>query len=142
MSKILNIEEVYNIQLNCKPDYEYFDGIKVETEDEEIYFVIDNDQQCCENWGKYLYTSEEVKEYIGADYLGYDTETSNAMMECLKEEYIYYPSDVCFLNIHTSKGDIDYAVYNSHNGYYSHAVILSIKNKKTNETKKVIDDYL
>ena len=63
-------------------------------------------------------------------------------MEYLKEEYIDNPSDVCFLNIHTSKGDVDYAVYNSHNGYYSHAVILSIKNKKTNETKKIIDDYL
>lgn len=141
MSKILNIEEVDNVNFN-DDDYHYYDGIKIETEDEEIYFVIDNDQQCCENWGKYLYTPEDVKEYIGADYFGYDTETSNAMMECLKEEYIYYPSDVCFLNIHTSKGDIDYAVYNSHNGYYSHAVVLSIKNKKTNETKNVIDDYL
>ena len=142
MSKILNIEEVINIQLDCQPEEKYFDGIKIETEDEEIYFVIDNYQLCCENWGKYLYTSEDVKEYIDADYLGYDTGTSNAVMECLKKKYIYYPSDVCFLNIHTSNGDIDYAVYNSHNGYYSHAVILSIKNKKTNETKKVIDNYL
>lgn len=121
MNKILNIEEVYNVIVkNFRGD-----GIKVETENEEIYFLISNGQQCCENWGTYLYSPDKIKDYIGAEYLGYDNSPHNSENEINGE--------TCFLNIHTSEGDITYAVYNEHNGYYAHDVVLSITNKKTKE---------
>lgn len=140
MSKILNIEEVDNVNFNGD-NYLCYDGFRIETEDEEIYFLINNFQSCCENWGTYLYTPENLKNYIGAEYLGYDEKNCSEIENNLKDEFVD-PDETCFLNIHTSNGTIDFAVYNSHNGYYSHAVILSIKNKKTNETINVIDDYL
>lgn len=140
MSKIVKIEEVYNINFNNNR-YSNYDGFKIETEDEEIYFVIDNSQQCCENWGTYLYTPEDLREYVGADYLGYDESSCSEIENHLENEYVE-SDEICFLNIHTSKGTIDFAVYNSHNGYYSHAVVLKITNKKTGETSMPINDYL
>lgn len=140
MSKILNIEFVYNVNFN-NDNYPCYDGFRIETEDEEIYFVIGNSQQCCENWGTYLYTPEDLKDYIGAEYLGYDEKSCNEVESNLKDEYVD-PDEICFLNIHTSKGTIDFAVYNSHNGYYAHAVVLKITNKKTGESSFPIDDYL
>ena len=126
MSKILKIEEDYNITLG-NPTYPTYNGIMIETEDEIIYFVIEHGQQCCENWGTYLYTPEKLENYIGADYLGYTESTCEQIANFLKSEYVS-PDETCFLNIKTSNGDIDYAVYNSHNGYYSHDVVL--KNNK------------
>ena len=139
MSKILNIDEVYNIELDGR--YSRYDGFVVETEEEEIYFVIQNGQQCCENWGVYLYTVENLKDYIGAEYLGYSENSCDQIIKDLEEEYVG-SGETCFLNIHTSKGDIDFAVYNSHNGYYSHTVILKITNKKTGEVSLPIDTYI
>lgn len=136
MSKILNIDEVYNIDLNDR--YSRYDGFVVETEEEEIYFVIQNGQQCCENWGVYLYTVENLKDYIGAEYLGYSENSCDQIIKDLEEEYVS-SNETCFLNIHTSKGDIDFAVYNSHNGYYAHTVILKITNKKTGEVSLPIN---
>ena len=140
MSKILNIEFVYNINFN-NDRYPSYDGFRIETEDEEMYFVIDNSQQCCENWGTYLYTPEDLKDYIGADYLGYDEKSCEEVENALKNECVN-SDEICFLNILTSKGTIDFAVYNSHNGYYSHAIVLKITNKKTNEVSMPINDYL
>lgn len=137
MSKILNIEFVYDVNFN-NDDYPCYDGFRIETEDEEIYFVINNFQLCCENWGTYLYTPEDLKEYIGADYLGYDEKSCEEVENSLEEKYVE-SDEICFLNIHTSKGIIDFAVYNSHNGYYSHAVVLKITNKKTGEVSMPID---
>lgn len=140
MSKIVKIEEVNNVNFNNNR-YSNYDGFKIETEDEEIYFVIDNSQQCCENWGTYLYTPEDLREYVGADYLGYDESSCSEIENHLENEYVE-SDEICFLNIHTSKGTIDFAVYNSHNGYYSHAVVLKITNKKTGEISMPINDYL
>ena len=140
MSKIVKIEEVNNVNFN-DDNYSCYDGFRIETEDEEMYFVIANFQSCCENWGTYLYTPEDLKEYIGSDYLGYDEKSCEEVENHLKDEYVD-PDEICFLNIHTSKGTIDFAVYNSHNGYYSHAVVLKITNKKTGESSFPIDDYL
>lgn len=140
MSKIVKIEEVNNVNFN-DDSYSNYDGFRIETEDEEMYFLIGNSQCCCENWGTYLYTPEDLKDYIGADYLGYDESSCSEIENHLKIEYVG-PDEICFLNIHTSKGTIDFAVYNSHNGYYSHAVVLKITNKKTGETSMPINDYL
>ena len=140
MSKILNIKFVYDVNFNNDRYYNY-DGFKIETEDEEIYFVIDNSQECCENWGTYLYTPEDLKDYIGAKYLGYDEKSCEEVENALKKECVN-SDEICFLNILTTKGTIDFAVYNSHNGYYSHAVILKITNKKTGESSMPINEYL
>ena len=140
MSKILNIKFVYDVNFN-NDRYSNYDGFKIETEDEEIYFVIGNSQECCENWGTYLYTPEDLKDYIGAEYLGYDEKSCEEVENALKKECVN-SDEICFLNILTTKGTIDFAVYNSHNGYYSHAVILKITNKKTGESSMPINDYL
>lgn len=138
MSKIIKIEEVYGV--SPYKSSKNFDGYKIETEDEEIYFVIENCQNCCECWG-YLSTSENLEDYIGADYLGYEENVCKVLADQVKEDYVD-EDEMQFLNINTSNGVIDFAVYNSHNGYYSHTVILKIVNKKTGEEKFQLDTYL
>lgn len=126
MSRILNIEEVCDFKIDNSD--QIHEGIKIETETERILFLIDSYRQCCENFGKYLSTPEDLKEYIGAEYLGYSNDSKELP---IVEEVFGEKFETMFLNIHTSKGTIDFAVYNRHNGYYSHAVILKITDKAT-----------
>lgn len=119
-NKILKIEEVFDVVINKQA----YDGYHIVTERNEIYFVIDNYQQCCEDWGtKYLSTADDLSEYVGSEYIGYDTD-EKAELNKLSQ----------FLNIHTSNGDISFVVYNDHNGYYSHAVLLVVDEEIKNET--------
>ena len=41
MSKIVKIEEVNNVNFN-NDNYPCYDGFRIETEDEEMYFLINN----------------------------------------------------------------------------------------------------
>ena len=138
MSKIVKIEEVYGI--TPYKSSKKFDGFKIETEDEELYFVIERCQNCCECWG-YLSTPENLENYIGAEYLGYEEKVCKLLVEQVKEDCVV-EDEMQFLNVNTSKGVIDFAVYNSHNGYYSHTVILKLINKKSGEERFILDTYL
>lgn len=41
--------------------------------------------------------------------------------------YIYDIDGVMFINIETTKGFLQFVVYNEHNGYYGHSVLLVSK---------------
>jgi hypothetical protein len=126
MNKIIEIKEIYDYKRN--PDcWGGYDGYKIKTEQDEYLFLIDNGQNCCENWG-YLSTPDELSGYIGADLLSVKRVTVNdcAKNENLKDmmEYEYHPADTMFVNVETSNGLLQFAAYNQHNGYYGHDVIL------------------
>ena len=126
MNKIIEIKEIngYKSDPNCWGGY---DGYKIKTEQDEYLFLIDNGQNCCEDWG-YLSTPDELSDYIGADLLSVKRVTVN---DCAKDEYLkdmmeykYDPANTMFVNVETSNGLLQFAAYNQHNGYYSHDVML------------------
>lgn len=127
MEKILRIEEV-----TFKPKSEnsnwyssHCDGFEVVTDKQTIRFGISNGQGCCEDWG-YLTTNDDLQEFVGAE-IREITKTDTALNTKKIEQRLEYGFDsggIIFINIETDKGTLQFAAYNSHNGYYGHTVYM------------------
>jgi hypothetical protein len=111
--------EYRHIENNCSGLF--YDGLLVITTKGNIKLLIDADQYCCEQWGReYLETPDDISKLIGATLLS------------VEDIHIPSPRDSddeakeTQLRITTNRGVIQYAVYNSHNGYYSHTTFLQV----------------
>lgn len=111
-----------------------WDGYKIITDMQEIFVAVDNSQSCCEDFG-YFSSFEDPSEFIGAAYLGIELVDTALNVKKFNEEHEYGfdEGDVMFVNIKTSSGLFQVAVYNSHNGYYGHTAIV-----KSNELKHTV----
>lgn len=133
MEKILRIEEIENLKHTPEDGWSsHFDGYKITTDAQEILILISNGQSCCESFG-YVVSEDDVQDFVGADLSSVkvvDTGINEKMVEAgssLDE------GDIMFVNLETSKGILQFAVYNSHNGYYGHSGIV----KSTQVSKSV-----
>lgn len=99
------------------------DGYCIETDRRNIYFGINNCQQCCEYWG-YLTSEDDLSRFEGA--VLFEISSSNTAMKTvemkLKDDNIT-SSDLVFINVLTNKGVLQFTAYNEHNGYYGHDVV-------------------
>lgn len=130
METIEQIIEVEDEQM-ARTSWSKGDGYKIVTDQQEITLLISNGQDCCEDWG-YLLTEDEADKYIGAELLGIeltDLNRTNHTFADWREEGYDGPNnisldagDVMFVDIKTSKGTLQFAAYNGHNGYYGHTV--------------------
>lgn len=145
LGKILSITEVNNIKLGNKgflngsngsrlgmsqmisslSGYNAYDGYKITTENHEFYILIDNGQSCCESWG-YFYLNDDEQMFVGATLREVNL-TDTALNKKKVEESDYYDDagGIQFVDFVTSKGTLQFAVYNAHNGYYGHAIIFA-----------------
>lgn len=102
-----------------------YEGLEITTNKSVYRFGISTEQQCCENWG-YIDTVDNPDDFIGAELLDvdiYSVDTPyNNLVTALKEGKVEI-NDAEFITVKTNKGTFQFAVYNSHNGYYSHDVI-------------------
>jgi len=131
MAKILSIEEK-EFKYPEGSTYIYMDnyeGYVITTEDEVIKVAISSDQCCCEDWG-YLSSEDDLSEFIGAELLRVNTTDTSL----LKKEIDVDCGDIMFVNLETSAGLLQFAVYNSHNGYYGHSAVLITKEGVHSET--------
>ena len=155
LGKIKSIEEVrdYKIQPIAKMDgtggrlgmtqminalcgYSNMDGYKIETDKHIFHVLIDNGQSCCESWG-YLSSEDDHSPFVGAE-LQEVRLTDTALKQSVVEESDYYGGDgggIQFVDFVTDKGVFQLAVYNDHNGYYGHGILVA-KDEEilTNET--------
>jgi hypothetical protein len=114
--KLLSVKET-----TFKYDNNNYEGVIITLEDgTEIKIGIDDDQQCCEKTG-FLSSNDDYSDFIGAEFLTVLTVDTNNLVSKLKD---IYETDVAFINVETSKGTLQFAVYNEHNGYYGHDVIV------------------
>lgn len=117
------------------------DGYKVETNSEMILVLIDNQQSCCENWG-YMASDDDLSSFVGATLR--DIELTDKRLETWsltddekKSEEDrkkhgwkeYDEGGIQFVTFKTSHGDFQLAVYNGHNGYYGHEIIVAVGDK-------------
>ena len=124
MEKILKIEEgSFNLG-----EYSDYVGYIISTDQQVIKFGIGAYQACCEDWG-YFSSEDDFKDFIGADLLEIETVSTALNVEAFKTEAVDIDSCM-FVNFKTSKGLLQFAVYNEHNGYYGHEVKL-ISNQLT-----------
>lgn len=143
LGKIINIEEVVDFAIepvtNARDDkslgmsqmlsllagYQNMDGYKVETDKETFHILIDNGQSCCESWG-YFSSEDEMDQFIGSELLEIEL-TDVALNKQKLEDSDYYEDEggIQFVDFKTSTGTFQLAVYNGHNGYYGHGIIVA-----------------
>lgn len=117
--KIIKIEE-----RTFRQSYNDYDGYQIYTTDQNIFIGIDSIQNCCENWG-YIVSEDDISSFIGSELLNVeivDTQLKN--IELQLKELDVYNGQAIFINLVTSAGILQFAVYNDHNGYYGHEVII------------------
>lgn len=147
--KIINIEEVRNFKIepvasmdgsggrlgmsqmmNALCGYADMDGYKVKTENHTFVVLIDNGQSCCENWG-YMTSEDDFTYYIGAELLEVnvsDTALNQKILTEINNNWID-SNQIQFVDFKTNKGVFQLAVYNSHNGYYGHGILVAKDNE-------------
>lgn len=64
MEIIKNIKEVSDVYFDN--EWDTYDGYCIETDSRKLYFVINNGQDCCENWG-YLSSEDDFGSFIGSE---------------------------------------------------------------------------
>lgn len=108
-------------------DSEYHDeklnltGLKITTTNGDIKLLIEDSQHCCEEYGyKFLETTDNIESFINSKILNIDIVDIGFCNDENNDE------DETQIKIKTSKGIIQYAVYNIHNGFYAHATFLQI----------------
>jgi hypothetical protein len=114
---ILSIDSDYVVKLS---KYNTLEGLKIVTDKEDIILVMDQYSQCCENFGAdFLETSDDITKYIGAKLVSVE-DTNDYVLN----DSAY--SNETQLKVVTTKGVLQYAVYNEHNGWYSHSTFLQV----------------
>jgi hypothetical protein len=117
MEKILKIEEGV---------YDGYEGVRITTNKQTVLFGISAGQDCCENYG-YMSSNDDFSEFIGAEILDIKETNSglesSSIVERMSEDYIQLGSTF-FITVETTVGTLQFAVYNEHNGYYGHDVIV------------------
>lgn len=123
---ILSITDRASFKTPKGSEWHDFEGYEVVTSKQTILFGIDNHSDCCESWG-HLSTEDNLDEFVGATLLGI-TRTDEALnTEFAKKvngEYGLDDGGAIFITLETSKGNLQFVVYNSQNGYYGHSVEL------------------
>lgn len=152
LGKITSIEEVHDFQcgnftpLNGKNGarlgvvgmmhgmfgFGEFDGYKVCTEDHEVMILISNEQNCCESWG-YFDSNDDANQFIGANLHEVRLTDTALNMAALDANGLIWNGEIDldegsiqFVDFVTDAGVFQLAVYNAHNGYYGHSVIVAI----------------
>lgn len=131
MGRIKSIETLHDIEITQKP-YSLYSGYLINLDNDRGCFVlIESGQFSYENSG-YVISTDEPDDFIGAELLNV-TLTSKAlntkqMMQELEDNEIV-ESEAVFVNFETSAGLFQIAVYNSHDGYYGHDVVIVYDDK-------------
>lgn len=99
-------------------------GYAITTNKQVIKLLIDDDQQCCENFG-YFMSEDDFSDFVGAELLDIkvtDTELKEGLLEKhdLDINDRWFEGGVMFVDLITSKGTLQFVAYNEHNGYYGH----------------------
>jgi hypothetical protein len=124
MEKILSIKErVFKVNEN---DFNKFEGFVITTSDQTIKIGIESGQSCCETFG-YLTMNDEISDFIDEELLSIsvvDTALNRKVIDLVSD---FDEGDAMFVNLETSNGLLQLAVYNSHNGYYGHETVVISK---------------
>lgn len=126
MSKIVHIDP--DAEWDAK-DLEYprftirYIGVDITLDDgRHVKFGIADRQHCCEEWD-YLHPADDYSEYIGAEYLSLREIDTWPESISSSKDLRYDAGGFQAIEVMTSKGPLQFVVYNSHNGYYTHNVI-------------------
>lgn len=102
-------------------------GYEIHTDEQVITCLISNYGNCCEDWG-FITTEDLLSDYVGAELLSINLIDTDYKTHPLAKDFIdAYEIAFCFIDVVTSKGTLQFAIYNQHNGYYGHDVKIESK---------------
>lgn len=132
--KITEIKLDTNFRSKASGYEDSYEGVVIVIDNsKEFKFGISDRQDCCESWG-YLHSSDEVDNFIGADFLSWEeVDTWPESIENPEEKWGFDSGGFQAINVITSKGLLQFVVYNAHNGYYGHSVVI-VDGEITKET--------
>lgn len=110
--------------------HDNMDGYEIKTDITEVYVLIENVQNCCEDWG-YFASEDDLSYFIGAELKEVkltDTALNKTRADPLVENLEC--GGIQFVDFVTSKGTFQLAVYNAHNGYYGHNILVKVGNQR------------
>lgn len=110
---------------NLLDEYRSMDGYAIETDQHVLYVLINNMQECCEHWG-YFSSEDDFSRFIGAALLEVNL-TDKALNVKKVEDSGFYEDEggIQFVDFVTDRGTFQLAVYNAHNGYYGHGIVVA-----------------
>lgn len=122
-------------------DWSSYEGFKVVTNHREIIMVISDSSSCCEVWG-YFWLNDHVGDFIGEELKQIDIVDNTLDKKKFDEKTDggLYEGEAMFINFETSKGTLQFTLYNSHNGYYGHTA--KVISKKSNQIEVIKEDCL
>lgn len=124
MEKILKIEEVFDFEYNDPDSWSSsYDGFKIITDAQEILILVSNGQSCCESWGN-IVSEDNLEEFIGSNLSSVKVVDTGINEKMIEAGQSLDAGEIMFVNLETSNGTLQFAVYNSHNGYYGHTGIV------------------
>src|SRR5208282_2129546 len=95
-------------------------GYEIHTNKQVISVLIGNDGNCCEVWG-FLDTQDDIQEFIGAELISINAIDSyykiHPKYHAFIDDFTPYIEDetsYCFVDVNTSKGKLQFTIYNSH----------------------------
>lgn len=128
LGTIKTIKEVVDVETSSS--WLSMDGYKVETDEHSFYILISNGQSCCENWG-YITSEDELDYFLGSELIEVnvtDTTLNKKILTKMDDDYINN-SEIQFVDFKTNIGTFQLAVYNHHNGYYGHSILIRQNDK-------------
>lgn len=104
--------------------YELYDGYEIKTTEHKYHILISNGQNCCEHWG-YIVSEDNLDDFIGKELIS--VEVTNTALDKKKVKELWVDSDqIQFVDFTFSDGGVlQFAVYNAHDGYYGHPIIIA-----------------
>lgn len=146
LGKVVSINKVFNVKLgniqslngtngsslgftqmlNAICGYPEMDGYCIKTDQHEFNILIDNGQSCCENWG-YFSSEDNFENFIEKELIEVNL-TDVALNNQRVEDSGYYDDcgGIQFVNfVFGDNSVLQFAVYNAHNGYYGHGIIIA-----------------
>ena len=103
--------------------------IEIFTDSAKYVVEIDDDQRCCEMYGGYIICEDDPDSFVGSKLLKIyltDTSLNTTVVKEINEIQNSYNScrfhNIQFINIQTTRGLLQFVVYNCHNGYYGHNI--------------------
>lgn len=109
-------------------------GYEIHTDKQVVTMFISNQGDCCESWGV-ITTEDTLSDFIGAELLTLSTVDYEYKNHPLTKDDGFWGSEdgggCIFIDVNTSKGKLQFVLYNQHNGYYGHSV--TIRSNQFNE---------
>lgn len=134
----INANNVWNCIGTIKKVEAQNDDMRLIVETDTCCYIaeIDSSPNCCEVYGGYIICEDDVTDFIGSSLLRI-TLTDTALSAYIVREINSIQNghgscdlhNIQFINFETTKGVLQYVVYNCHNGYYGHDISIRQNNK-------------